>query len=452
MEQVFNECVAEHTAAGTTVLLSSHILSEVERLADRVTIIRERPDGRDRHARRAAPPAAQPGPGRGRRRRSRTSPGSPACTTSTVDGRGRLLHRSTPTALPPLLERRSPRPASLSLTSTPPTLEELFLDAYREPRRERAGDATGDRAARRGSRCAVTGSLVPVVGGAARRDRATPARRPPARSTPRRPTGSAAAEAINASPAIVALYGPILDVAQPRRAGDDQDDRALRRVRRASCRGPRTPPHPRRGGDRTRRAARRRPRSARDAPLAAALVGGACSPSVVLGVLAAARQHRGRAARRRLGRSSGRPGPGSAWSARRSPSLAAQLSEQRAHGRLRGLRRRSASSTSCARSATRRRRVAELADAVRLGHAAQRLVRAARLGAGCSTRCSQPRLTAAGVASAAAPRPRRRAARRTAPGPADGLAAAARRPGPRLAPAGDRAARLDGRHRRDGRR
>ena len=41
MEQVFNECVAERVAAGTTVLLSSHILSEVERLADRVTIIRE---------------------------------------------------------------------------------------------------------------------------------------------------------------------------------------------------------------------------------------------------------------------------------------------------------------------------------------------------------------------------------------------------------------------------
>jgi ABC-2 type transport system ATP-binding protein len=41
MEQVFNECVAEHTATGATVLLSSHILSEVERLADRVTIIRD---------------------------------------------------------------------------------------------------------------------------------------------------------------------------------------------------------------------------------------------------------------------------------------------------------------------------------------------------------------------------------------------------------------------------
>ncbi len=40
MEQVFNECLAEHTARGATVLLSSHILSEVERLANRVTIIR----------------------------------------------------------------------------------------------------------------------------------------------------------------------------------------------------------------------------------------------------------------------------------------------------------------------------------------------------------------------------------------------------------------------------
>ena len=41
MEQVFRECVAEHTGRGATVLLSSHILSEVERLADRVTIIRD---------------------------------------------------------------------------------------------------------------------------------------------------------------------------------------------------------------------------------------------------------------------------------------------------------------------------------------------------------------------------------------------------------------------------
>ncbi len=41
MEEVFRECIAEHRARGTAVLLSSHILSEVERLADRVTIIRD---------------------------------------------------------------------------------------------------------------------------------------------------------------------------------------------------------------------------------------------------------------------------------------------------------------------------------------------------------------------------------------------------------------------------
>jgi ABC-2 type transport system ATP-binding protein len=41
MEEVFRACLAEHRARGVTVLLSSHILSEVERLADRVTIIRD---------------------------------------------------------------------------------------------------------------------------------------------------------------------------------------------------------------------------------------------------------------------------------------------------------------------------------------------------------------------------------------------------------------------------
>jgi len=40
MEDVFRNCLAEHKARGGSVLLSSHILSEVERLADQVTIIR----------------------------------------------------------------------------------------------------------------------------------------------------------------------------------------------------------------------------------------------------------------------------------------------------------------------------------------------------------------------------------------------------------------------------
>ncbi|PSL43296.1 ABC-2 type transport system ATP-binding protein [Salsuginibacillus halophilus] len=40
MEQTFQACVAEARAAGKSVLLSSHILSEVEKLCDRVAIIR----------------------------------------------------------------------------------------------------------------------------------------------------------------------------------------------------------------------------------------------------------------------------------------------------------------------------------------------------------------------------------------------------------------------------
>ena len=41
MESVFQDCVEEMSDAGKTVLLSSHILAEVEALCDRVSIIRE---------------------------------------------------------------------------------------------------------------------------------------------------------------------------------------------------------------------------------------------------------------------------------------------------------------------------------------------------------------------------------------------------------------------------
>ncbi|GAA4943592.1 ABC transporter ATP-binding protein [Streptomonospora halophila] len=40
MEAVFRECIAEERARGRTVLLSSHVLSEVEAVCDRVTIVR----------------------------------------------------------------------------------------------------------------------------------------------------------------------------------------------------------------------------------------------------------------------------------------------------------------------------------------------------------------------------------------------------------------------------
>ncbi|MBO0841974.1 MAG: ABC transporter ATP-binding protein [Nocardioides sp.] len=128
MEQVFNECVAEHKERGATVLLSSHILSEVERLADRVTIIRE---GRTvetgtlaslrklhRSKVSAQVSGAVPeldGPGV----HDLTVSGS--TVTCTVD----------PEGLPAVLSALTSA-GVLSLTSTPPSLEELFLDAYRE--------------------------------------------------------------------------------------------------------------------------------------------------------------------------------------------------------------------------------------------------------------------------------------------------------------------------------
>ncbi len=41
MEKIFQECISEAKQAGKSVLLSSHILSEVEKLCDRVGIIRQ---------------------------------------------------------------------------------------------------------------------------------------------------------------------------------------------------------------------------------------------------------------------------------------------------------------------------------------------------------------------------------------------------------------------------
>ena len=127
MEQVFNECLAEHKAAGTTVLLSSHILSEVERLADRVTIIRA---GRCvesgtlaslRHLRRNHVRAEVAG----------TVPdGLPGVHDLAVEDGGVVTCSVDPEGLPGLLAALHAAGVR-SLTVTPPSLEELFLDAYR---------------------------------------------------------------------------------------------------------------------------------------------------------------------------------------------------------------------------------------------------------------------------------------------------------------------------------
>ena len=78
MEAAFRECVEEERQAGRTVLLSSHILSEVEALCDRVTIIRAGPHGGLRGPGRPAAPLAHLGARRswpGRRTGSAGLPG-----------------------------------------------------------------------------------------------------------------------------------------------------------------------------------------------------------------------------------------------------------------------------------------------------------------------------------------------------------------------------------------
>jgi ABC-2 type transport system ATP-binding protein len=127
MEAVFQDCIRDARAAGRTVLLSSHILAEVEALCDRVSIIRA---GRTvesgtladlRHLTRttiaaetARPPdglAGLPGVHDVRIEDSRV--------TLDVDG-GHLDE-----VLPRLLDA-----GVRSLVSHPPTLEELFLRHY----------------------------------------------------------------------------------------------------------------------------------------------------------------------------------------------------------------------------------------------------------------------------------------------------------------------------------
>ena len=130
MEEVFRECVAEERQRGRTVLLSSHILAEVEALCDRVTIIRK---GRTvetgtlaqlRHLTRSTVVAALAGP-----------PADLASVAGVhdlvVDGH-EVRAQVDDTALDEVL-RRLTASGVRSLTCQPPTLEELFLRHYGGP-------------------------------------------------------------------------------------------------------------------------------------------------------------------------------------------------------------------------------------------------------------------------------------------------------------------------------
>ncbi|NKZ07983.1 ABC transporter ATP-binding protein [Actinomadura latina] len=134
MEEVFQECVREERRGGRTVLLSSHILSEVEALCDRVTIIRR---GRtvetgtladlrhltrtSVHAELAGPPDGIPLPG---------------AHDVRIDGTSITFEVDTP-QLDSALQQLT-RIGVRALTSRPPTLEELFLRHYED---DLAGEA-----------------------------------------------------------------------------------------------------------------------------------------------------------------------------------------------------------------------------------------------------------------------------------------------------------------------
>ena len=129
MEEVFQDCVRERRADGCTVLLSSHILSEVEALADRLTIIRK---GR----------TVSTGTLAELRQRTRTT--VQAVTRSVPDlevvgvhdltheeSRGRIHTRfSVDTEQLDDAVGRLHAAGIVTMTAAPPSLDELFLSAY----------------------------------------------------------------------------------------------------------------------------------------------------------------------------------------------------------------------------------------------------------------------------------------------------------------------------------
>ncbi|MEU7001587.1 ABC transporter ATP-binding protein [Nonomuraea sp. NPDC046570] len=128
MEAVFQQTVEEERGRGRTVLLSSHILSEVERLCDRVSIIR---DGRLaesgtlselRHLTRTTVTAELDGP----------VPDLPGVHDVRIDGR-HLVCTVDSAALNSVLSRLT-AVGVLALTSSPPTLEDLFMRHYQSAR------------------------------------------------------------------------------------------------------------------------------------------------------------------------------------------------------------------------------------------------------------------------------------------------------------------------------
>jgi ABC-2 type transport system ATP-binding protein len=132
MEAVFRECAQDERARGRTVLLSSHILSEVEALCDRVTIIRA---GRTvetgtlaglRHLTRTSIAAELSRPVSGL---DRLAGVHDLVLETGSDGASRVRCEVDSDQLDALLAAIVPAGVR-TLVSQPPTLEELFLRHY----------------------------------------------------------------------------------------------------------------------------------------------------------------------------------------------------------------------------------------------------------------------------------------------------------------------------------
>ncbi|MFF5210549.1 ATP-binding cassette domain-containing protein [Streptosporangium sp. NPDC000396] len=134
MEAVFQQCVAEEKARGRTVLLSSHILSEVEALCDRVTIIRR---GRTVEA---GPLSQLRGLARSQVTAELASPAEglarmPDLHAVRIEG-NRISFEVDRTRLDAALAELI-RVGVRDLTCTPPSLEDLFLRHYESEKAER---------------------------------------------------------------------------------------------------------------------------------------------------------------------------------------------------------------------------------------------------------------------------------------------------------------------------
>lgn len=130
MEAQFRDCVAGFRDGGGSVLLSSHVLGEVEQMCDRVSIINE---GRlvetgtlaqMRHLSRTAVAAQLRGPVAG-------LDALEGVHDLVVDG-DRVTFEADPDALEPALRLLLDAGVE-ALTTRPPTLEQLFLRHYGDP-------------------------------------------------------------------------------------------------------------------------------------------------------------------------------------------------------------------------------------------------------------------------------------------------------------------------------